>query len=222
MLLPAGLHLERARTLLADPDITTDDIKEFIDYSERRTRKFAPLILPLVAVVLFGLVFAAYYGSGGRDPNFPLYFEGSNFPIYVGALSIANAITYGFGYWRYASITLKRAVLYVVVSSVACSASQYELMTTLARTGFDFPFALYWWLIICGIRELVVSAIFVPLMRRIAVWLPLLILATVPYGTLLWLLYIQMPIAKEPEPWINLFVISWLGALGFQLWRRAR
>jgi hypothetical protein len=35
MLLPAGLQLERARTLLADPgDITIDDIKEFIVESE--------------------------------------------------------------------------------------------------------------------------------------------------------------------------------------------
>jgi len=37
MLLPAGLPLERARTLLADPgDITTDDIKEFISLSSAR------------------------------------------------------------------------------------------------------------------------------------------------------------------------------------------
>jgi hypothetical protein len=37
MLLPAGLHLERARALLADPgDITTDDIKEFISLSSVR------------------------------------------------------------------------------------------------------------------------------------------------------------------------------------------
>ena len=37
MLLPAGLQLERARNLLADPgDITTDDIKEFISLSSAR------------------------------------------------------------------------------------------------------------------------------------------------------------------------------------------
>ena len=37
MLLPAGLQLERARTLLADPgDITTDDIKEFVSLSSAR------------------------------------------------------------------------------------------------------------------------------------------------------------------------------------------
>jgi TPR repeat protein len=37
MLLPPGLQLERARTLLADPgDITTDDIKEFISQSSAR------------------------------------------------------------------------------------------------------------------------------------------------------------------------------------------
>jgi TPR repeat protein/energy-coupling factor transporter ATP-binding protein EcfA2 len=37
MLLPTGLQLERARTLLADPgDITTDDIKEFISLSSAR------------------------------------------------------------------------------------------------------------------------------------------------------------------------------------------
>jgi WD40 repeat protein len=37
MLLPAGLQLERARSLLSDPgDITTDDIKEFISLSSAR------------------------------------------------------------------------------------------------------------------------------------------------------------------------------------------
>ena len=37
MLLPSGLQLERARTLLADPgDITTDDIKEFVSLSSAR------------------------------------------------------------------------------------------------------------------------------------------------------------------------------------------
>src|SRR5262249_11474477 len=37
MLLPAGLQLERARSLLADPgDITTDDIKEFVSLSSAR------------------------------------------------------------------------------------------------------------------------------------------------------------------------------------------
>jgi energy-coupling factor transporter ATP-binding protein EcfA2 len=37
MLLPPGLQLERARTLLADPgDITTDDIKEFVSLSSAR------------------------------------------------------------------------------------------------------------------------------------------------------------------------------------------
>ena len=37
MLLPAGLQLERARSLLADPgDIGTDDIKEFILLSSAR------------------------------------------------------------------------------------------------------------------------------------------------------------------------------------------
>jgi hypothetical protein len=39
MLLPAGLQLERARNLLADPgDISTDEIKEFIIESEARQR----------------------------------------------------------------------------------------------------------------------------------------------------------------------------------------
>jgi energy-coupling factor transporter ATP-binding protein EcfA2 len=39
MLLPAGLQLERARTLLIDPgDITTDDIKEFVSLSSAREK----------------------------------------------------------------------------------------------------------------------------------------------------------------------------------------
>src|SRR5262249_48359748 len=39
MLLPAGLQLERARSLLADPgDITTDDIKEFVSLSSARVQ----------------------------------------------------------------------------------------------------------------------------------------------------------------------------------------
>jgi energy-coupling factor transporter ATP-binding protein EcfA2 len=40
MLLPAGLQLERARNLLADPgDITTDDIEEFISLSSAREER---------------------------------------------------------------------------------------------------------------------------------------------------------------------------------------
>jgi hypothetical protein len=40
MLLPAGLQLERARTLLADPgDITTDDLKEFVSLSSARAAR---------------------------------------------------------------------------------------------------------------------------------------------------------------------------------------
>ena len=43
MLLPAGLQLERARTLLADPgDIGTDDIKEFILLSSAREEGRGP------------------------------------------------------------------------------------------------------------------------------------------------------------------------------------
>jgi hypothetical protein len=42
MLLPAGLQLERARSLLADPgDITTDDIKEFVSLSSAREQTSA-------------------------------------------------------------------------------------------------------------------------------------------------------------------------------------
>src|SRR5262249_52368316 len=52
MLLPAGLQLERARTLLADPgDITTDDIKEFISLSSARAARLHRLIRCAVAAV---------------------------------------------------------------------------------------------------------------------------------------------------------------------------
>ena len=87
MLLPAGLQLERARTLLADPgDITTDDIKEFIDESERRTRKFAPLVLPLVLVALFGLGCRVLRNPRSR-PEFSVYLEAR---IFRSMLAIFN------------------------------------------------------------------------------------------------------------------------------------
>ena len=77
MLLPAGLHLERARTLLADPgDITIDDIGDFIsrssareeaalkqvaDAERRRTRNknYIILTLSVLAVIAFLLAVRA-------------------------------------------------------------------------------------------------------------------------------------------------------------------
>src|SRR5262249_47814766 len=52
MLLPTGLPLERARTLLVDPgDITTDDIKEFISLSSARAARLQRITRSAVAAV---------------------------------------------------------------------------------------------------------------------------------------------------------------------------
>src|SRR5262249_41351282 len=52
MLLPAGLQLERARSLLSDPgDITTDDIKEFISLSSARAVRLQRITRWAVAAV---------------------------------------------------------------------------------------------------------------------------------------------------------------------------
>jgi energy-coupling factor transporter ATP-binding protein EcfA2 len=213
MLLPAGIQLERARSLLADPsDITTDDIKEFIGESERRTRKFAPLVLPLLLVASIVVLWGPVY----------IVFSGTNFLYYLGLGFISHAITCGFGYWRYAGLTLRRTILYGVVYAVVGFASAYEVMTMLARGGFDLLFALRWWIgTFAIVVQLVVSAIFVPLMRRISVWLPLLIVADAPY--LLSLYYTdRMPMAEVTVEYLNYFVaILWMGVLGFKLRRGA-
>jgi hypothetical protein len=218
MLLPGGLQLERARSLLADPsDITTDDIKEFIGESERRTRKFAPLVLPLLLVasivVLWGPGFIVF-----PDPI-----------LYLLALAIiSHAITCGFGYWRYAGLTLRLTILYGVVYAVVGFATAYEIMTTAERSGFDWLYVWRWWPVTFGAGvQLVISAIFVPLMRRTSVWLPLLVVGNVPY--LLWLYYTRRmpmaplaPMAEVTAEFVDVYVaILWMAVLGFKLRRGA-
>jgi energy-coupling factor transporter ATP-binding protein EcfA2 len=214
MLLPAGLQLERARSLLADPsDITTDDLREFIGESERRTRKFAPLVLPLLLVASLVVLWAPVY----------ILFPDTNSLYYLlGTAFISHAITCGFGYWRYASLTLRRTISYGVVYTVVGFASAYEIMTTLARSGFDLLFVFHWWsATFATVVQLVISAIFVPLMRRISVWLPLLIVADAPH--LLWLYYThRMPMAVVTVEYLDHSIaILWYVVLGLLLRRGA-
>jgi energy-coupling factor transporter ATP-binding protein EcfA2 len=213
MLLPAGLQLERARSLLADPsDVTTDDIKEFIGESERRTRKFAPLVLPLLLVTSIAVLWAPMY----------IVFPAPNVLFLLALAFISHAITCGFGYWRYTGLTLRLTILYGVVYAVVGFAITYEIMTTAARSGFDSLFVLRWWHATFGTGvQLVISAIFVPLMRRNSVWLPLLIVATAPY--LLWLYYTRwMPMAVVTTEYVDYFVaILWYVVFGFLLRRGA-
>jgi energy-coupling factor transporter ATP-binding protein EcfA2 len=183
MLLPPGLQLERARKLLADPgDITINDIKEFVDASERQTRKSAILVVPVALIASLTVWIPV-------STVFPAIMS---FPYYIGTFSISVAIGFAFVYQRYAGITLRRTILFGVVYAVVNFGSHYLFMTTLAHSGFDAILALRLWLHFFTVVVILgLSAIFVPLMRRISVWLPLLILWEVPAGTLFWLDYIQ-------------------------------
>jgi hypothetical protein len=208
MLLPAGLQLERARSLLGDPsDITTDDIKEFIGESERGTRKFAHLVLPLLLVASTVLLWLPVYVLWGPPDT--------NFWYYVGTASISQSITLGFGYWRYAGLTFRRTILFGVVNAVVGFASAHEIVTTLARGGFDLLFVWRWWCATFGVVSVLgISAIFVPLMRRISVWLPLLIVGNVPP--------LALALLHPVGAYLYYFVaILWMGVLGFLLRRGA-
>ena len=92
MLLPAGLQLERARSLLADPgDITTDDIKEFISLSSARESR-----TPLALACVFALA------------SFPIVLQ---FPSFWGVmLTVVSGLA--LVRWRRAEITGTEIALY--------------------------------------------------------------------------------------------------------------
>jgi energy-coupling factor transporter ATP-binding protein EcfA2 len=229
-LLPSGVQLERGRLLLNNSgDVPVDDIRdyvnvsiekekrrlEFLESSERRRQRFAPVILPIffVAVASIGVVLGtAFLILLTSDPSASKW-------LWLLTLigSGSGAITCAFGLWSYRGLVIRRvllagATIWVVGFGLSAAAN-----AILLAQGFTPESTMN--LVNATVSAptlLTTLAIFEPTFRRLFVWLPLVAIYAVPMAILG--TFPANGIAKM----LVYFIIAslWCAAFGYQL-RRA-
>jgi WD40 repeat protein len=112
MLLPAGLQLERARSLLADPgDITTDDIKEFISRSSSREEAARREREEMLAREQARLAEMAATQERMAAAQARTAHVQRNTKWALTAMAIAVAVGLGVGFWQHQTMNALRASL---------------------------------------------------------------------------------------------------------------
>jgi hypothetical protein len=199
------------------------NLTEFVDRSVRQSRRFAPLVLPLIQfgvlsfsyIFVVGLLFTIY-------GNFSKF---GNLPYFLVAYSFTGAATVGFALWRYADAAFRRATMFGIAFFVLSLAGSNGFMAVAAALGFDPLAALRWWYAIFSTPLTTgLTAVAVPLFRKPSVWLPLIILGDVPYGVLVWFYYAGALSIGEAgmSNWGYVFSLLLTAFYGFQFTRRLR
>jgi energy-coupling factor transporter ATP-binding protein EcfA2 len=197
-LLPSGIKLERGRVLLDNPgDVPVDDIRDYVDVSiekekrrleflensERRRRRFAPVILLVVGIAVASISFvfgAAFLTILTPDPSPAQWLW---LLTLIGSESIA--ITCAFGLWSYRGLGIRRVLLAGVTIWVVNFGSSAAVIATLLSHGFTTESAsILVNATVSAPSVLTAMAIFEPTFRRLFVWMPLAAIYAVPIAIL--------------------------------------
>jgi hypothetical protein len=142
-------------------------VTKFIESSERKRRRFAPVILPFFS---FAVLCGAILVSAGI---FTAVLHISEFPWYSGAIigSATIAITCAFGLWYYADLGAVRASLAGLAIVVLGSAAGIGMSIPLMSHGLSTWSAAYWWNVtLIAPVVATVMAIFEPRFRDLSAW----------------------------------------------------
>jgi hypothetical protein len=191
-------------------------IVEFVDSSHRRERKFAPLMLPVIAfasltfgfLMVFGTIQYIYAGTN----------QSWNWIPELAVYSQYLALTCAFGLWRYADNGPRRAVkagiaIFLVTFVLGLAIDWLMIERGLAPWG-----ATRWWVVALLFPCVVtVMAAFDRQFRNVFTWLGLSALAGAP---LAFVFVPAMPFSNEARTLLSWAVgVLWFVGLGFQLSR---
>jgi hypothetical protein len=143
-------------------------IMKFVQRSERRERRFAPVMLPLYGVGAFfvGAILATVV-SAYVDPSNPTWPWQFNVPFYAAFAASTCAI----GLWRYRGFDTKRSVLAgvsILVLGIVSGAAFGGILVAHNGTTGD---AIHFWLVLfIAPCTLIGLAIFEPIYRRFLTW----------------------------------------------------
>jgi hypothetical protein len=139
---------------------------EFIERSERRQRKFAPLVLP--AFGLAALFVSALLMIGITNFILPIPVDPYGDLAFI---ALAAAVTCGFGVWRYAGIGLRRVSLAGTFIFILLFALCGPLIIALLQMHFRADDVFYWSNVLAAPILAAALVISTPRFRSLFVWM---------------------------------------------------
>ncbi len=179
-------------------------LMKFMDDSEWRRRRFAPLVMPLFA--LAALSVSMVFAVGVLLLVFHQSTAGQTTLVYV--LCAATATTFSFGLWRYAGFAPRGAVLAGMFILVIIAVVDASFLTWIAPGRTNASFLLH----TTVAAPVAVSAmmIFIPRLRNLYIWVLLV-------GAYIVLLRVTDSLTNS-EGWLDIVIwCAWFSPLGFQL-----
>jgi conflict system STAND superfamily ATPase len=179
-------------------------LMKFMDDSEWRRRRFAPLVLPLVAtaalsvcmVFAVGILLLVFHDSTAGQPTL----------VYV--LCVSTAATCAFGLWRYVGFTPKGGVLAGTVILAVVTAVDAGFLSLIGAGRNNASFLLH--TSVAAPAAVTAIMIFARRLRNVYVWVLLV-------GSYIVLLRIVDSITNS-QGWLDLVIwCVWFSLLGFQL-----
>jgi hypothetical protein len=195
-------------------------IMKFLDDSQRRQRRFAPIVLPginltafLIPALFLLAVLNVMYGPNTQAP----------WQVAVFLFSESAAITCAFALGRYAGLPMRRAALagaiIFILNFAGALATVGGLLASKTVASDD---AQHWWVVLFfSPCTLMVLAIFEPVFRRVMAWL---VLVALYVGILRFQALLRTNSLINNEQQFLLFMAIWLmwfAAIGYLLRRGA-
>ncbi len=179
-------------------------LMKFMDDSEWRRRRFAPLVMPLFA--LAALSVSMVFAVGVLILVFHQSTAGQ--AALVNVLCAATAITFSFGVWRYARFTPRGAVLAGMIILVIVATVDVSFLTWIVPGRTNASFLLH--TSVAAPVAVTAMMIFIPRLRNLYVWVLLV-------GTYITLLRVTDSLTNS-EGWLDIVIwCAWFSLLGFQL-----
>jgi Novel STAND NTPase 1 len=179
-------------------------LMKFMDDSEWKRRRFAPLVMPLLA--LAALSVSMVFAVGVLILVFHQSTAGQ--AALVNILCAATAITFTFGLWRYAAFAPRSAVLAGMMVLVIIATVDLSFLTWVVPGRTNASFLLH--TTVAAPVAVTAMMIFIPRLRNLYVWVLLV-------GTYIILLRVTDSLTYS-EGWFDIVIwCVWFSLLGFQL-----
>jgi hypothetical protein len=195
-------------------------VTAFIQESERKARRFAPLIVPVIGTavssisqLLVGGIWSTVFGTA--VPSSAWY-------VILSVYAETTATTLAFAIWLYGGVTARRALLAGAIIFALEFASGTAVLGTTTALGFSPQFALHaWGVVFLAPLALAVAAVFAPTFRSVAVWIVLTALFVALLLPPIWLYHAKVISDPQLNALIGAAGFVWDAALGLQLRRGA-
>jgi hypothetical protein len=195
-------------------------VTAFIEESERKRRRFAPLIVPVVGTAISSI--STLLAGGVWSSVFGTAVPSSAWYVILAIYSQTTPTTLAFAIWLYGGVTARRALLAGAIIFALEFASGAVVLSTSAALAVPPQFALHvWGIVFLAPVALTVMAIFAPAFRSLAVWLVLTVLLVILLLPPVWLYHSKIISDPQLNALIGAAGFMWNAAIGLQLRRGA-